>query len=262
MKKIAVVASGWHFPLHFYESMLKQVRPEGWEIDFFCVSHRDPEFARKEKKNDHFDPLSTNIREKLDKILYSDIASARVISELGWNYKEYPNTIGDWGNSNQWLDEHDYKEYDLFLFTHDDNLIIHDRLFADTIEDDNFAEWDILTNSPGMPPGSLRGSFEFFKPRVLELMGGKFDLSETTLTREGITTATNEIAELYDWNTTVYPLQRLILEKGLKMACLSPAYRVSAYCIEGERGYISKTHGMNTQYEDAGLKYLSDNGVI
>lgn len=259
MKKIAVVVSGWHFPLHFYESMLKQIRPEGWEVDYFVVAHRDPKFAEAEKKDHVF---ADDLRGRLDRQLYSGIPSARLISELGWNYKEYPNTIGDWGNTNQWLEDWIYEEYDLFLFTHDDNLILHDRLFADTIEDANFPEWDIMTNSPGMPPGSIRGSFEFFKPKVLKLLGGKFDLSDTTLTREGITTATNDIAELYDWNTTVYPLQRFIAEKELKIAYLSPAYRVSAYCIEGERGYISRTHGQNTQYEDAGLKYLQDNGVI
>jgi hypothetical protein len=43
---------------------------------------------------------------------------------------------------------------------------------------------------------------------------------------------------------------------------LSPAYRVSAYCIEGERGYIHKTHGSNTLLEDAGLMFLKDNGII
>ena len=259
MKKIAVVVSGWHFPLHFYESMLKQIRPEGWEIDFFCVAHRDPKFAEVEKKGHVF---ADDLRGRLDRQLYSSIASARLISELGWNYKEYPNTIGDWGNSNQWLEDHDYKEYDHFLFTHDDNLILHDRLFADTIEDANFPEWDIMTNSPGMPAGSMRGSFEFFKPRVIDLLGGKFDLSTTVLRREGKTDNPDGLEDLYDWNNIVYPLNETIQKHQLKIAYLSPAYRVSAYCIEGERGYISRTHGQNTKYEDAGLQYLVDNGVI
>lgn len=262
MKKIAVVASGWHFPEHFYESMVKQIRPEGWEIDFFCIAHRDPSFAAEDKKNDHFDINSTNIREKLDAILYNRVTTKKHIELLGWNYKEYPNTVGDWGNSNQWLEDHDYKKYDLFLFTHDDNLIIHDRLFADTIEDDNFKKWHILTNSPGMPAGSIRGSFEFFKPRVLKLMGGKFDLSTVSLTKEGETKGSTDLRELNDWNNIVFPLNALIEKHKLKTAYLSPAYRVSAYCIEGERGYISLTHGQNTKFEDAGLKFLKDNGVI
>lgn len=258
-KKIAVVASGWHYPSQFYESMMRQKLPKGWKADFFCVSHRDPKFAQEEKKNDVFED---SIRGTLDKKLYEKVADKEYIGLLGWNYKEYPNTIGDWGNSNQWLEEHDYNDYDLLLFTHDDNLLIHDRVLIDTIEDENYKKWDILANSSGMPPGSLRGSFEFFKPSVLKKLGGKFDLSEVKLTREGETTSTNELGELYDWNATVYPMARFIEKEKLSVAYLSPAYRVSAYVIEGERGYISKTHGENTQYEDMGLKYLSDNEII
>jgi len=258
-KKIAVVASGWHFPSQFYEGMKRQKVPKGWEIDFFCISHRDPKHAIKEKADDKFDDSQ---RGKLDAKLYERIVDKKYIEMLGWNYKEYPNTIGDWGNSNQWLDENDYSDYDLLLFTHDDNFIIHNRVFADAIEDANFKKWDIMANSCGMPFGHLRGSFEFFKPSVLKKLGGKFDLSEVTLTREGETTAHNTREELNDWNSTVYPMMKFIEEQKLRVAFLSPCYRVSAYCIEGERGYISKTHGANTEREEEGLKYLHDNKII
>jgi hypothetical protein len=259
LKRIAVVASGWHFPAHFYESMVKQIRPEGWEVDYFCISHRDPKFAIEEHSKDVF---GNDLRGSLDKVLYREVATQQLIENLGWNYKLCPNTVGDWGNSNQWLEEHDYKQYDLYLFTHDDNLIIHDRLFADTIADDNFKQWDILTNSPGAPAGSIRGSFEFFKKKVLKLMGGKFDLSTITLNREGETENSTDLLTLNDWNNIVYPLNQLIEKHKLKIGYLSPCYRVSAYCIEGERGFISRTHGQNTKYEDAGLQYLKNNGVI
>jgi hypothetical protein len=264
-KKIAVVASGWHYPYSFYEMLSKQRKVDGWEVDLFVVSHRDPKHALKEKADRVFE----GERAYLDEILYKKIPreqhyvrTPRVseIEKLGWKYIEKPNTIGDWGNTNQWLEDYDYKKYDLFLFTHDDNLILSDKLFRDIIEDDNFGEWDILCNSVGMPPGSIRGSFEFFKPAVLDRIGGKFDLSETTLTREGETSATENLTELYDWNSTVYPLQRVANE--MRLGFLSPAYRVSAYCIEGERGYISNTHGANTEREDAGLAFLKEHGVI
>lgn len=257
--RIAVVASGWHYPTHFYEAMVRQKRLDNMEIEFFCISHRDPSFAMVEKKGRTY---GRGLRAKLDRTLYKEIASANLIEALGWNYKEYPNTIGDWGNSNQWLEDHNYKAYDLLLFTHDDNLIIHDRLFADVVEDGAYADWDILTNSPGMPQGYIRGSFEFFKPSALTKLGGKFDLSEVTLDRTGVTTASEDIEELFQWNAGGNPTNFKILELGLKVGYLSPAYRVSAYCIEGERGYISNTHGMNTEYEDAGLKYLHDNKII
>lgn len=258
-KIIAIVASGWHFPHAFYARMAAQQVPDGWGIDLFCIAHRDPSHAAEEKQ---FDVFPTGTRGALDSILYDSIATKEEIESLGWDYKEYPNTIGDWGNSNQWLETHEPEKYDLFLFTHDDNLILNDQLIKDIVEDDGFDEWDILGNSAGMPHGSIRGSFEFFKPEVLRKMGWRFDLSEVSLTREGETSATNELEELYDWNATVYPLTRFVRDNGLKFQSLSPCYRVSAYCVEGERGYIHKTHGINTAEEDAGLAMLERNGLI
>lgn len=257
--KIAVIASAWHFPAHFYEAMARQKKPDGMVVDLFCISHRDPVHAIAEKKGRK---LGKDLRGKLDRLLYKEMATKELIENLGWNYKEYPNTVGDWGNTNQWLAEHDYKKYDLILATHDDNLILHDRLFADIVEDGAYKEWDILTNSPGMPEGWLRGSFEFFKKSALKKLGGSFDLSEVTLDRTGITTASEDIRELYDWNHGADPTNFKVMQLGLKVGYLSPAYRISAYCIEGERGYISNTHGENTAKEEAGLKFLKDNGII
>lgn len=259
MRKIAVIASGWHYPLHFYESMARQIVPEGWVVDLYCVSHRDPVFATTEKENHKF---KRTLRGKLDKKLYEKMATKELIERIGWNYKEHPNTVGDWGNTNQWLAEHDYMEYDLILATHDDNLLIHDRLFADIIADGSFEEWDILTNSAGMPQGNIRGSFEFFTRETLQKMGGKFDESGISLDRTGEVTATENILELYDWNNWTTWVMKFVEDNKLRVGILSPAYRVSAYCIEGERGYISNTHGINTEYEDAGLKFLKDNGII
>lgn len=233
--------------------------PDGWTMDLFCVSHRDPVYAKVEKKGKRF---PKNLRGKLDKILYKEIASKFLIETIGWNYKEYPNTIGDWGNSNQWLEENNYKDYDLLLFTHDDNLIIHDRLFADIIEDEAYPDWDILANSVGRPDGYIRGSFEFFKPRALDMLGGKFDLSEVTLDRTGAHFATEDPGELFQWNAGGNPTNRKIVELGMKVGFLSPSYRVSAYCIEGQRGYISNTMAANKPYEDAGLAFLRSNEII
>lgn len=261
MKRIAIVASGWHFPLSFYRNMASQKLPKGWMVDLFCISHRSPEFALNEKKGHVF---ADDLRGRLDRKLYDKIATKDEIAMSGWKYFETPNTIGDWGNTNQWFEMmgDKAKEYDLYLFTHDDNLILHDRILIDTIMDDNFKKWGICTNSAGMPFGWLRGSFEFFKPSVLKKMGWKFDLSKVSLTREGHMNATQDLGELNDWNNTVNPLMDFIKENKIKVGMLSPAYRVSAYVIEGERGYISCTHGQNTQYEDGGLKFLEDNKII
>ena len=257
-KKIAIVASGWHFPVHFYESMVRQRLPEGWSKELFVVSHRKPEQAKEEKKDKFF----TGDRAYLDETLYKEIATKKLIEDLGWTYIEKPNTVGDWGNTNQWLEDHNYNDYDLFLFTHDDNLLLNDGMLKDIIEDGSFKDWDILANSLGMPEGMIRGSFEFFKPKTLKRIGGKFDLSEVTLNREGQTTATEDLGELYDWNNTVTPLMKQIDKLKLKVGYLSPAYRVSAYCIEGERGYISNTHGANTAREEVGLAFLKEHKLI
>lgn len=263
MKKLAVIAGGWHFPLHFFEKIAEQKIPTGWEVDLFVVSHRDPSLAVEEKKG-MMATLGYDRRCLYDRIFYRKIATVSEIEALGWKYVLEPNTIGDWGNTNQWLEKNDYKEYDKFLITHDDNFILTDQMFADILPQDN---WLILSNSTGsaqrrlrqwlhLPKKfTLRGSFEFFTREMLDYMGGRFDLSETTLTREGKTSTTGAFTELSDWNTTVFPLQRLIEEKGLssRVRALSEYYRMSIYCLEGERGYIHKTEWSNTKEEEKGL---------
>lgn len=256
MKKIAVVVSGWHHPMGFYKVMSKMAIPKGWQIDMFVVSHRDPSHCV-------LPVLGEGKREDLDRKLYTEQPTVKAIEKLGFEYKEYPNTIGDWGNSNQWLEDHDYREYDLFLFTHDDNLLLRYDLFQVVVDAFN-DDWLIWTNTVGVPAGSLRGSFEFFKREMLDIMGGKFDLSETTLNRTGSNDNPANWVELYDWNTTVYPLANLLTEKKLweKVITFSPIYRVSAFCIEGERGLISNSQTGNKPLEDAGIDWLTEQLII
>lgn len=263
MKKLAVVAGGWHFPLHFFEKIALQKIPDGWEVDLFVVSHRDPSHAVEEKK-DLLPNLGYSRRDLYDRVFYRKIATVPEIEALGWNYVLEPNTIGDWGNSNQWIEKNDYKKYDKFLFTHDDNFILTDKMFMDILPQE---DWLILTNSTGnsqrrlrqwlhLPkPLNLRGSFEFFTKEMIDVMGGRFNLSETTLTREGEVDTTGSFTELSDWNTTVFPLANLLKEKGLlsRVKPLSQYYRMSIYCLEGERGYIHKTEWSNTKEEEKGL---------
>jgi len=266
MKRLAVIAGGWHFPIAFFEQIAEQKIPEGWEVDMFLVSHRDPSHAVEEKR-DKLKNLGYSRRELYDRILYRKVATVAEIEALGWKYILEPNTIGDWGNTNQWLEKNDYKQYDKFLVTHDDNFILTDKMFEDILPR---KDWLILSNSSGnalrrlyqwlhLPKKlSLRGSFEFFTREMFDHMGGKFDLSDTTLTREGETKTDGSFAEFSDWNTTTYPLQRLIKEKGLqsRIKSLSPYYRMSKYCLEGERGYIYKTKVPNTGEEERGLDMI------
>ena len=263
MKKLAVVASGWHFPITFYEQIAKQKIPEGWKVDLFVISHRDPSYADEEKK-DVLKSLGYTRRELYDRLMYRKVATIAEIEALGWHYELHPNTIGDLGCSNQWLENYDYKKYDKFLFTHDDNFILTDKVFLDILPQN---DWLILTNTTGnaqrrlrqwfrLPKKlSLRGSFEFYTREMLDYMGGKFDLSETKMTRVGETSSYSTLSDLSEWNSVIFPLQRLIDEKGLQPRIKAPSiyYRMSKYCLEGERGYIHKTEFSNTKEEEKGL---------
>lgn len=265
--KIAVVVSGWHFPLHFFKAVASQKLPVGWSADLFCISHRDPKYSQEEKK-EYLARLGNGYRDQLDKILYKEFASVADIEALGWTYLLCPNTIGDMGNTNQWLEKYDYKKYDVLLISHDDNFILNDRLYTDLLTKKN--DWLILTNSTGSPQGlrawlrfwdrplNIRGSFEFFKTEVFTLIGGKFDMSDVTLNREGEVYADSSTETLKNWNNTVEPLQKFFKEKKLdaRVHALSRTYRVSDYCIEGERGFISYTQAANTRNEDRGLAHV------
>lgn len=228
--KLAVVASGWHFPLDFYESVSRQIRIKNWQYDMFCISHRNPIYSKQEKKDLQL--------QELDAILYKEIATIEQIKALGWDYKEYPNTIGDWGCSNQWLEDYDYKDYDLLLFTHDDNFIHNYKWLGNIIYFIN-DDWEILSNSCGDPPGWLRGSCEFFKPSLLDKIGGKFDLSQVTLNREGEILSPDKWTDIFDWNNTVHPLMTFIKDNNIKVGHISNTYRHSMFVSEGERGFIS-----------------------
>ena len=266
MKKIAVVASGWHFPIHFFEEIARQNLPVGWAAEFFVVAHRDPSYAAEEKE-EILAKLGYTRRELYDRIMYRKIATVAEVEALGWQYVLEANTIGDWGNTNQWLAKHDYKQYDKFLFTHDDNFILTRQMLADILPQE---DWLVLTNSTGnaqrrlrqwlyLPkPLAIRGSFEFFTRGVLDKIGGQFDLSETTLTREGQFTTSGAFTELSDWNNNDKPLTRLFLEPEMKkkIKALSPFYRMSRYCLEGERGFIFKTEACNTKEEEKGLDMI------
>jgi hypothetical protein len=242
--KLAVVCSGWHFPWHFYNEISKQKTKN---IDLFCVLHRDP----IDDKNICL--LGNSMRERMDKILYDKIISVDEIRELGWDYKLYPNTIGDWGCSNQWLEDHDYTKYDRFLFIHDDNLVTNKHFLKQAFTSGN---WEILANSEGMPEGWIRGSCAFFKKSMLDKLGGKFDVSMTKLRRVGLTDTPKNLTgvnSIDDWNKSTTPLVNFIKENNIVVKRLSPYYRVSKYLIEGERGFISWTHKRNTAYEEEGL---------
>lgn len=269
MKKLAVIVSGWHFPLHFFKAIAGQKIPEGWTVDLFCVSHRDPQYAVVEKK-EYLANLGWSYPEALDRVLYEKMATVEEMKALGWNYELFPNTIGDFGNTNQWLEKYDLKKYDMLLISHDDNLILNDRLYTDLLAGD--LNWMILTNSTGSALDlrefvkvrilgramCVRGSFEFIKPELFEMMGGKFDISNVTLEREGEFFSPKSFKSINNWNMVTVHFRRFLDKHGLasKIKPLSDTYRVSEYCIEGERGFISSIQPADKRGFERGLKRI------
>jgi hypothetical protein len=255
MKKLVVIATGWHFSLHFYKRMMEQSVPDDWKVEYVCISHRDPEYAVGEKQN----VGGKSIVQRLDAILYEKIATQEDIEQLGWTYMLEPNTIGDWGCANQWLEKKE-QEYDVLLITHDDNFIVGNDIFEAVLEGkiktlyhndyerkESFQieyndDWLVITNAfiKGRP--HLRGSFDFFTKEMMNLIGGTFDLSRVNLTRIGQFDTPKEHNGIAEWNNHVTDFLGFLLENKLfdRVYCLADTYRVSDYCIEGERGFISK----------------------
>lgn len=246
--RLAVVAGGWHFPLHFYEELLHALPG----ADLFVIAHRNPELpiVREEKQDilgSAVGPLAD-----LDRDLYSHFPSVEVLRFLGWYYREAENTVGDWGFLNQWLDLYDYRKYDAILSSHDDTYIrrhdLHKQLEGD---------WLILSNGsyPQAPTAYVRGSFDFFKKELLDMLGGIIPLGNIRLTREGKVDSPVGLNALSEWNNTCVPLRQFMSARCLqdRIKHLSPYYRISPYVIEGERGFLHFTDGVPWSLEQ-GLK--------
>ena len=280
MKKLAVVVSGWHFPINFYQQIIQQTIPLGWEVDYFCVSHRDPSIAREEKKN-ILTKLGDGTLERLDKILYEDVPSVEWLENAGWNYSLEPNNCGDWAVTNQWLEKYDYKDYEMLLLTHDDNFLLNNQLFVNTLDNsfsklfrndyslndlpefknatkDDYSEvepddWLILSNAIVNWTGKVRGSFDFFKTELIDKMGGGFDMARVELDRTGLTdnmdmgyygdSTPQGGLSMKDWEKPIENFHGFMYNNSLldRIRYLAPTYRVSPYCLEGERGLLSNT---------------------
>ncbi len=279
MKKIAVLATGWHFSSHFYEKMSKQVIPEGYQVDYFCVAHRTPsDYNTIQEKEYVRNYEAKNFLEELDKTLYEYPITIKQIESLGWNFMLEENTIGDMEVFNQWSEKYNYKEYNIICITHDDNFILSDRIFLDLVNTntklykplketrinrdqfkieliDNKDDWYFLDNgySEDIPKAfTPRGSFSFYKKELIDLLpDNKFNMSEDgglgIVNRKG---QTNSVG--YDgikaWNTHAGTFRDFLYEGmgelGLveKTRWFSNTKRISKYCIEGERGFINNNN--------------------
>ncbi len=252
--RLAVVAGGWHWPLHFFASVSKQAGA----ADLFAVGHRSPDLpVVREEKRAILEALPGELG-RVDRELYGRYADTAWLHRLGWRYREEPNTVGDWGFFNQWLETHDYRNYDLILFCHDDTYFRpRTDLFKFLAAVASSSDWLIVSHSkyPEAPQGYLRGSFEFWTPQMLDLLGGKIDLGRLGMTRMGQSDTPVGMEALSSWNATCDPLRRFMRERKLtdRIAYLSNHYRISPWAIEGERGFVSMQGGAPWSFE-AGLQ--------
>lgn len=274
--RLAIIAGGWHFPYPFYLDVALMSLPSGWRVDLFCVAHRDP--ALECVREEHYDVAASGPLDfcgDCDRALYGPHPpDVHELERLGWRVQMAPNTVGDWGFFNQWLDGHNYRDYDLLLNCHDDTFIRDSSLLVDVLGGQiqlynaggegmfvSPANWLILGNGryPQAPEAYVRGSFEFWQPQMLHLLGGKIDLGNISLTREGLTDSPTELGALMAWNDTAVPVRDFMMRRGLadKVMYLSPYYRISKYVIEGERGFISRQGGAPWSFQ-AGLKELAE----
>ena len=271
MNKILVVATGWHFSSHFYETMVRQIVPEGWEVDYYCVAHRTPEDENTiSEKESIRNSTAEDFLTQLDQLMYEYPITTKQIEDFGWKFELEENTVGDMECFNQWSEHHDYKDYDFILVTHDDNLILSNQLFVDIIggvevykpiEESRYGahqfnvesvkldnDWMFLDNgyTQSLPKAfTPRGSFSFYKKELVDMLpDNKFNMYENggygTVYRQGETASVG-----YDgikaWNTHAGTFRDFLYEGNLvdNTRWLSNMKRVSRYCIEGERGFIS-----------------------
>ena len=295
MKKLAVIACGWHYPLQFYEKISTQEKPEGWKVDLFVISHRHPEVKNViDEKEEIRNYKGDNLLLYLDSFLYETPLTEKYITDLGWIYIEKPNTMGDMEVFNQWTEDYDYREYDMFFITHDDNIIFLDTLFKDVLEEgrilllkplvetrvgrdqfstitvENKLDWEYLGNgySEYIPKAMTpRGSFGFYTTSLIDRMNGKFSMNNITLTRIGKTNTPDGHQELIDWNSSDGNFRDFLyesdeLELVSKSRFISDTKRISRYCIEGERGFIHKNNTDEYHYIPAVKELFKDMGDL
>lgn len=294
MKKILVIATGWHFSSHFYEEMIKQKVPKGWEIDYYCVAHRTPEDENTIKEKNSVRNLEGgSFLDELDQIMYKYPISTETIEDFGWKFMLEENTVGDMECFNQWTEHYDYRDYDFILITHDDNLILSCDLFVDIVNNVDVHkpvvesrynthqfkteivnlnnDWLFLDNgyTENIPKAfEPRGSFSFYKKELVDMLpNNKFDMYQEgglgIVNRVGKTDSVGHDG-ISAWNAHSGTFRDFLYNDNLveHTRWLSDKKRVSKYCIEGERGFVSNYRADGVGYVNNVEKIMRDIGWI
>ena len=75
---IAFIIGGWYFPKHLYKNAIEINKPEGCNIDYFAVTHRNPELV--DIKSEMIPRIKGN--NKYDLELFNDIATYSDLIEM------------------------------------------------------------------------------------------------------------------------------------------------------------------------------------
>ena len=266
-KRLAVVLGGWHYPYEYYKQVRNQKIPEGWECDYFVVSHRSPDLPIVfEEKQPLLQNMTDGILQSFDKKMYSKTISKQEIIDMGFTYNEEISSIGDLYQFNQWVQRHYEGQYDKVLFSHDDNYMLNDELFLDILENrvdlflntkkneviqvDRDFEWKHL--SSGVLENTIvpRTSFTFVDKELLDKLAPEF---EEISTRNVDLDRSGEVDTIYylqdkqvdrsplsSWNWPSRNFTNWMIDNGFteNSVRMSPLYRVNKYLIEGERGFV------------------------
>jgi len=250
--KIAIIIGGWYFPKHLYENAKQIIPPQHITLDFFVVSHRNPEHI--DIKGEMLPRIKDN--NKYDLELFNNIIIYSELEQLGYKVNETENEIGDYFFFNQWTKLYDYREYDYIVFMHDDNYILPSfkEILIDIFEKKinlyqkknqwisvPAVDFDYIANSAVGNRNTARGSFSIWSKKLLDKIEGSFPMNNVTLKRNGLTDTPKNHLDL-DWNIVGTNFQEFIQNNFIGTSFrLSPYYRVSKYMIEAERGLISNT---------------------
>lgn len=246
MKRFAVVTNGWHFPYNFYQRIKQQIIPSGWICDYFCVMHRLPLNTLNLQNEKNYSKLNRdNNLERMDIELYSESANLEKLQSDGWICILKPNTIENieyFEYLNQWLDDYDWKLYDIICNTYDDHYILSNYLFYDILTDnmiyyikdgeknikhkDN--KWLFLSNCIVNNRLQSHSNIIFLKKDSFEKMELK-GLKIMTNTRM------NDLLNFFHNNNIIY-------------GSINVNYRINKYLINCESGMISNINFFNEEF--------------
>jgi len=276
--KVVIIAGGWHFPRHFYNNALDINIPNGYEVDFVAVCHRN---MTKELHVEYVQKVSNlpdDVTGKMDKVLYQDFADIDYLNSIGWEANLYDNTIGDFNFINQWLDTSP-KSYDVYIYLSDDVFLTKE--WKNFLRDFHFNSLPIFKHNgkdwvPGILPNDwihigncpnpgrkvMRSSTGIFTGDFIQRLG-RFNTDNIKLIREGQENNLWKHSDVDEWNLVQRNLQDYLELHKLdnKSFRLSDTYRSSKYMVEAERGLISNNVIIRSSFNKGIQKFINEDNL-